>query len=259
METMEMPAPRTQSRLQGGLVAQLAREPQAVREAQRLRWQVFAGELGAKLHSPEPGLDQDGLDEHCEHLLVRETRTGEVVACTRLLFGYRAAEAGGFYSQREFDMKSILLLPGRILEVGRTCVRADRRAGGAISVLWSGISKIISSCGTDYLIGCASIPMDDGGAQAHAVMRRLRAEHLTPENLRVQPRRSLPDSRGEAPTDAALPPLLKAYLRLGARIGGEAFWDPDFHCADVFILLEPRRMNPRYARHFLAPAQAEVP
>lgn len=239
-------------------MTQLARDPQAVHEAQRLRWQVFAGELGAKLHSPKEGLDQDGLDAHCEHLLVRETQTGEVVACTRLLFDYRAVEAGGFYSQSEFDMKSILLLPGRILEVGRTCVRPDRRAGGAISVLWSGIAKIISSCGVDYVIGCASIPMTDGGAQAHAVMRRLRAGHMTPENLRVQPRRSLPEPQGELPAEAILPPLLRTYMRLGARIGGEAFWDPDFRCADAFILLEPRRMNPRYARHFFVPVRTEA-
>jgi putative hemolysin len=276
MKTLEMPT-TAQTRIPGGLVAQLARDPQAVREAQRLRWQVFAAELGAKLHSPEAGIDEDLFDAHCEHLLVRASQTDEVVACTRLLFDYRAAGAGGFYSQSEFEMKSILRLPGRILEVGRTCVRGDRRAGSALSVLWSGLARIISSCGVDYLIGCASIPMSDGGAQAHAVMRRLRAENLTPESLRVKPRRALPpavgtsvrpvpaefpipqaDRRGEVPAEAALPHLLRTYLRLGASIGGEAFWDTDFHCADVFILLEPRRMDPRYARHFLAPAQAEV-
>ena len=91
METMNLPAPRMELRPLGGLVVQLARDPQAVREGPAPALAGFAEELGAKLHSSEPGCDQDGYDRHCEHLLVREAATGDVVACTRLLFDHRAA------------------------------------------------------------------------------------------------------------------------------------------------------------------------
>ena len=56
-----------------------------VRAAQRLRHRVFAGEMGAALHTPEPGLDIDHYDAYCDHLVVREDSTGEIVGTYRML------------------------------------------------------------------------------------------------------------------------------------------------------------------------------
>lgn len=232
------------------LSVELALSHEDIRAAQRLRYSIFAGEMGAKLHNRLPDLDHDRLDDFCQHLIVRDG-LGHVVGCTRILTAEMAQRAGGFYSETEFDLTPVLALPGRFMEIGRTCVHADYRNGTTISTLWSGLAKFIADRGIDYLIGCASIPLGEDGGEARALYAELAQRHLVPEPLRVKPHLPLPRSDGLARGIGTVPPLLKAYLRLGARIGGEPCLDPDFKVADVFILLSTQRIERRYARHFL--------
>ncbi|MFW6021138.1 MAG: hypothetical protein ACOCPR_03505 [Guyparkeria sp.] len=106
--------------------------------------------------------------------------------------------------------------------------------------------------GFGYLIGCASIPMGDGGVTARAISDHLNHCHPAPADRRVRPRRPLPPLVGErAGVSPRLPPLLKAYMRLGATVAGEPCWDPAFGCADLFILLESADLQARYLRHFV--------
>jgi len=232
------------------LITYVTRETSDVIEAQRLRYRVFAEEMGARLPSAAGKLDVDRFDVHCAHLLVREGAGGRVVACARLLDAGDAMAAGGFYSQQEFDMTRALLLPGRILEVGRTCVAKDRRDGATLSALWSGLAKEALARGADHLIGCASVPFDPEIESLEPLNESLR-NHWTNESLRVHPRRPVPRDPEDAARDAALPPLLAAYLRLGAKIGGEPSWDPEFGVADYFIVVAVEKLAARYARRFL--------
>jgi putative hemolysin len=234
----------------GSLRVALARSRTEMEAAQRLRYAIFAGEMGAKLHNRIPGLDHDRFDAYCQHLLVRDG-LGRVIGCTRLLTPEGARRAGGFYSQTEFDLAPVLALPGRFLEIGRTCIHPDYRNGTTISTLWSGLAAFIAEQRMDYLIGCASMPLGAEGNAARALYAELAARHLVPEALRVKPHLPLPRRDGVAWSEYAVPPLLKAYLRLDAQIGGEPCLDPDFHVADVFILLPTERIERRYARHFL--------
>jgi putative hemolysin len=240
------------------LYVELARSEADVREAQQLRYRIFAEELGAELHSEEAGLDADRFDPHCEHLLVRETGSERIVGCTRLLTDDKAELAGNFYSAGEFDLAPILALSGKRLEVGRTCIDPAYRSGAAIAVLWSGLAGYIQLHDIDYLFGCASIELDDGGVRAEAIMQRLRRHAMASTALHVRPLLPLPDS--DHPLDdsvtAPMPPLLKAYVRLGARACGEPCWDPDFKVADVLMLLDVDELNPAYSRHFLERAQS---
>jgi putative hemolysin len=238
-----VPAPR--------FTVAFAQDPHEVLESQRLRYRIFAGELGAQIDGGEQGVDRDAFDPWCRHLLVRDTGTGEVVACTRILTDAQAPDAGGFYSAGEFDLAMIDSLPGRVMEIGRTCVDARYRNGAVIAMLWQGIAAHVTSNGFDYLFGCASISLEDGGAQAHAILQQVRARHLSPEYQRVRPYYPLPAADRPAPGKVRMPPLLKAYLSLGAKACGEAYWDRDFNCADVFMLLDVGHLHPRYARHFL--------
>ena len=231
---------------------ELAAGPRAVCEAQALRYRVFGEELGAKLKSGPAGLDIDEFDDYCHHLLVRERQHNRVVGCTRLLDGEHARRLGKFYSEGEFDLGGIVLLPGRLLEVGRTCIAPECRQGSAIAVLWAGLASYIQLHRIDYLFGCASVPLGDGDLQAAAIMNRLRRHALAPPHLRVTPR--LPLLNSEVPEgilDAPLPALLKAYVRLGALACGEPCRDPDFNVGDVLMLLDVNQLNPVYARHFM--------
>lgn len=234
-----------------GLVVSLAASEADVRASQSLRYQVFAGEMGAEVADRGAGLDADSYDPYCHHLLVRDTQTEAVVASTRVLLDTDAVAAGGYYSESEFDIEAIHRLSGRFMEIGRTCVHCDYRNGSAIGVLWSGLAQFMAMHQIDYMMGCASIGMTDGGYQAHAIMRRLRQRFMSAEDLRVVPKRCLPELAGELPEEIALPPLLKAYLHVGVQICGEPYWDQAFNVADVFVLLDLDKANPRYVRHFL--------
>lgn len=236
-----------------------ARSNDEMLEMQRLRYQIFAGEMGAQIDDDGTRLDRDAFDIYCRHLYVRENNSGAIVACTRILTDDRADDAGGFYSAAEFDLAALGQLPGRTMEIGRTCVAAEHRSGAVIALLWSGIAGLIEREGFDYLFGCASIGLADGGASARSILDQLRAEHLAPPYRRVRPLRPLPAS-GQRPAEPArLPPLLKAYVSLGAKVCGEPCWDPDFNCADVFMLLNVLDLDPRYARRFFGRDNVRAP
>jgi putative hemolysin len=236
----------------GALAVALARNGDEVLEAQRLRYRVFAEELGARLGGAIPGVDHDLYDAHCEHLLVRDTASGEVVGTYRLLSGARSESLGGFYAETEFDLTRLRHLRNDTLEIGRSCVHPDYRNGATIALLWSGLAAHVARHNYRYVIGCASLAMNDGGHAAAAVYRRLAEKYLSPVEYRVFPRCELPlaalDERGAAVTP---PALVKGYIRAGAVICGAPAWDPDFNTADLLMLLSVARLDARYARHFM--------
>ncbi len=237
------------------LAVALAGTEEEILQCQKLRYQVFADEMGAVIDTTIPGVDRDSFDLLSKHLLVRDTRSGEIVGTTRLLADRILEDGARYYSETEFDMKNVLELPGRFMEVGRTCIHPDYRNGSTISVLWQGLARMIVLHDVDYLIGCASIPMNDGGANVAAVMEYLREKYFAAPHLRVYPQNIVPEPVTAAVGPARVPSLLKAYLRLGAVICGEPCWDPQFSVADVFVLMDRNQIERRYARHFIQEAR----
>lgn len=233
------------------LVVELATTEEEVLQCQKLRYRIFSDEMGASIETDIPGVDQDAFDSMSKHLMVRDTRSGEVVGTTRLLIGMGRDGGTHYYSETEFDMKNVLDLPGRFMEVGRTCIHPDYRNGSTISVLWQGLARMMIMLDVDYLIGCASIPLDDGGANAAAVMERLRQKNVAAPHLRVYPKKEMPEPITAAVGPVRVPSLLKAYVRLGAVICGEPCWDPQFNVVDVFIFMDRDQIDSRYARHFI--------
>ncbi len=222
-----------------------------VREAQRLRYRVFGEEMGARLTCPEPGVDADLYDPYCEHLLVRDTDTGEVVGTYRILNPVNAKRIGSYYTEQEFDLTRLQHIRSRLVELGRSCVHPDYRSGSVITLLWAGLAEYMLKNGYEYLVGCASIGMQDGGHNAAAVWHAVSRKHLGPVEWRVFPRCPLPLEALDSAPAAVLPPLIKGYLRVGAWVAGEPAWDPDFNTADLPILLAMKNINRAYARHFM--------
>ncbi|MBZ4194857.1 MAG: GNAT family N-acetyltransferase [Candidatus Contendobacter sp.] len=211
------------------LTTRFARSREEVAAAQRLRYAIFAEEMGAKLHNRIPNLDHDRLDAYCLHLIVRDA-LNRIVGCTRILTTEAAQRAGGFYSQTEFDLTPVLDLPGRFMEIGRTCIHPDYRNGAAINALWSGLAAFIAEQRIDYLIGCASMPLGANGGEAQALYADLAQRHLVSEALRVRPHLPLPRRTDVATcfprcTGAANP---AGNHRSGiARAAGSVAGDPD--------------------------------
>lgn len=234
----------------------LASTPEEVREVQRLRYRVFIEAMALSALSNQEGLDQDEFDFHCDHLIVRDTRTLKVVGTYRVLGPHAAHQIGRFYSEQEFDIGRLAHLRGRMAEAGRACIHPDYRGGGVIMLLWAGLAAFMKKEKCDYLIGCASISLSDGGHNAAALYHALSDAHLAPAEYRVTPHLPFPIHEREPFQTPQIPPLIKGYLRGGAWVCGEPAWDHDFHCADLFMLLPLAKLDSRYARHYLKETRA---
>ncbi|MBE9608912.1 GNAT family N-acetyltransferase [Chitinilyticum piscinae] len=234
------------------LKTRLAEHPDDILAAQKLRYRVFADEMGARLNTRHPGIDQDFFDSYCEHLLVHDEHSGEVVGTYRILPPHQARKVGSYYSETEFDLTRLQHLRHQMVELGRSCVHPDYRSGATIAMLWSGLAEYMHRNRFEYLIGCVSVSLRDGGQLATALRHHMLDKAHAPIEWRVFPRHPLsllPGRQDLASLD--VPPLVKGYLRAGAMVCGEPAWDPDFNTADFLMILPMSRLNPRYARHFL--------
>jgi putative hemolysin len=245
----------TRERREAAISVAWARHADEVREAQRLRYAIFAGEMGARLQTPLAGHDIDLFDDYCEHLLVRDAATQAVVGTYRVLTPAQARRAGGFYSDTEFDLWRLRQLRERMVELGRSCVHPDHRQGGVILALWRALGEFMQRNALDTMIGCASIPMLHNGVvsgdAAASVWHRLKQSHLAPIEDHVMPRLPLPVERLDTGLDVEAPTLIQGYLRLGAKVLGPPAWDPDFNTADLPMLMRIQDLPPRYRKHFL--------
>ncbi len=244
----------TETRLEAAWV----RHADELREAQRLRHQVFAGEMGARLSPPigtEPGLDVDIYDKYCEHLLVRTVETdaapSRVVGTYRVLTPDAARMLGGLYTETEFDLVRLARLKPRMAELGRSCTAPDWRSGAVILLLWSSLAEFMHRNQLDLMIGCASVPMRDGGHVAASLWRMLEQTHLAPIEERVMPRLPLPVDELRTDLQVEAPPLIKGYLKCGAKVLGAPAWDPDFGTADLPMMMKLSELPASYRRRFL--------
>jgi putative hemolysin len=228
----------------------LAHSQDDVREAQRLRYEVFKREYGARFIGSAAGLDTDSFDPYCDHLIVRSKGTGEVVGTYRVLLPEQAHHIGRYYSQSEFFMTRIERQIPNLVELGRSCVDPEHRNGAVIMLLWSAIIRYMRHHNRRYLIGCASVSMRDGGTQAASLWNRFRSESMVDSLLEAFPKHPLALSRIPVDTKVQEPALIRGYLKIGAKVCGEPSWDPDFNTADFLLLMDLQSMHPRYARHF---------
>jgi putative hemolysin len=222
-----------------------------IREAQKLRYRVFAEEFGARLHTREAGVDEDFYDAYCEHLIVRDEERGRIVGTYRVLPPDAAKRIGSYYSESEFFLTRLQHLRPRIVEVGRSCIDPSYRSGAVIALLWAKLAEYMTANDYGYLVGCASIGMADGGHNAANLFVQLADRHMAPAEYQVAPRCRLPFQALADGTPASVPPLLKGYLRAGAWICGEPAWDPDFNSADLLLLLPMANLSARYRKHFV--------
>ena len=248
----------------GSLEVRFARDADEVERAQRLRYRTFFEE-GSALPDPAARLtelDRDGFDPFCRHLVVVDragSRPGAVIGTCRLLTREAAERAGGFYSETEFDLAPMLARHAdlRLVELGRFCVGTAYRDRRTVELLWQGIWWFVRSIGADAMIGCASLDGTDPERLAPQ-LALLHGRARSPEEWRVRarPHLAVPTDRlRPAEFDAravlrTLPPLVKAYLRLGATIGEGAVVDRHFGTTDIFVVLPVAKVERRYRSYF---------
>ena len=254
--TLSYKPSQPQATKQAKFIAQFAHSSSAIELAQKLRAHTFGQEYGVHFDHAQ-GLDVDSYDSYCLHLNVYDTTRGCLVATTRLLTAENARLTQGFYSDQEFDLSPLLPhLTGRVLEIGRTCVHPDYRSGAAITVLWTALAEYLVAENFAYLIGCASIALDET-VSFQQIMQHFEENDFIDKSLRVVPKKAVPVNLFDKITNdekVQLPPLLKAYLRMNAKLGGEAYFDELFSCADIFVVLDVATLAGRYVQRFLKTA-----
>lgn len=241
--------------VRSGLIVEWAAHQDEVREAQKLRFNVFAIEMGARLKETLPGHDIDLFDEYCEHLIIRDEMTRQVIGTYRVLTPVQAKRIGSTYSDLEFDLTRLRPYRERMVELGRSCVHPQYRHGGVIMALWGALAEFMVRNKLDVMIGCASIPMLHqgvvSGEVAASIWHQLKQTHLAEIENQVTPRLALPVDQWSITTEFEPPALIKGYLRLGAKVLGAPAWDPDFNTADLPMLMKINDMPARYRKHFL--------
>jgi putative hemolysin len=237
----------------------LSTDPSLIEAAQRLRYDVFTSTPGFALPAAAGDRDVDRFDEYCDHLLVRDDDTDELVGCYRMLAPAGAIAAGGLYTATEFDIRAFDSLRPSLVEMGRAVVRDGHRNGGVVLLMWAGILAYLDRYGYDYVTGCVSVPIGDEadgdtpGSQLRGVRDFILARHAVAPEYRVNPYRPvMVDGKGlddiAPPARPAVPALMRGYLRLGANVCGEPAHDPDFGVGDFCVLLDKQHADTRYLR-----------
>ena len=246
----------------GPLQVRLAETTADIDAAQALRYRIFYERLGAQ-PVPETAClrrDVDQFDSDCDHLLVLDHSrgTGRVIGTYRLIRRETAARLGGFYSAKEFDISAVVLHSGEVLELGRSCVDPAYRNRSAMQLLWSGIAAYVFHYDVELMFGCASLPGTNPDALS-IPLSYLHRYHLAPPALRpraladryVEMRRLRPCAIDVTRAMAALPPLIRGYLRLGGFVGDGAVIDKQFNTTDVCVVVKTDLVTEKYFRHYV--------
>lgn len=256
----------------GSMEVRLAADAAEVDAAQELRYRVFYEERSAQPvgDMADRRRDSDAYDEIADHLLVLDHRLGDgpraVVGTYRLIRRSRADMHGGFYTAGEYDISKIVAFPGEILELGRSCVDAGYRNRPTMQLLWKGIAAFVFRYDITLMFGCASLPGIDADVLADQ-LSYLHHHHLAPDRLRVRALPHLHVDMNRKPADtvdakaalAALPPLVKGYLRLGGFVGDGAVIDPQFNTTDVCVIVQTDAVTDKYYRHYEREARGSEP
>jgi putative hemolysin len=226
------------------LVVRLAQSQHEIIEAQKLRYRVFTAEFGANFYSDEER-DLDEFDPFCKHLIAL---VGDrVVGTYRILFPEGAQQAGRMYSETEFDLSTFTAFRLSTIELGRSCVDPEFRNGQVLRRLWSGLARLLATRPESHLMSCVSVPMHDGGYFASSLYKLLQKEQLTFEGAKVFPFDPLPSEVDSSSCDVVIPPLMRSYIKLGAKLLGEPHWNLNFNVADFPMVVPTAHFEKRFS------------
>lgn len=236
----------------GPYILKTVSNAEELKTALKLRYEVFHREMMEK--KQPTGIDVDAFDFFCDHLIIINKKTSEMIGTYRLNCSQFSEN---FYSTQEFDTSRILAQPGGKIELGRACIHKDFRNGFTISLLWRGIAEYMTATNSQILFGCASVkttsPREAALMYRHFTEEgRMNPDYFAPPTLAYRmPELDLWIRYFKGPlTDAEkaevkklLPPLCRAYLRVGAFVGGEPAWDTEFKCIDFLTILHREDLN----------------
>lgn len=246
-------------------LVKFAETPSEIEAAKRLRYDVFMAEQG-HLADKEviDNIDEDKFDPYCLHLIIVNREDNDIIGTYRVHPGSIAVNGLGFYSEQEFQFEGLDRIAEQTVEVGRSCVKPEFRNGAVVALLWAGMAAVHARTQCQYLLGCVSLTTTDPviGYAVREYLRKQGDVFTKVVKATAQPDFKLPMPPAEeidayingdrkAELRQWIPPLLKGYLRLGAKFGEEPVLDKEFGAIDFLVLFDFDDMDNKYARHFL--------
>lgn len=228
--------------------ARFADTPEDIRAAQRLRTRAFRGD-------PDATLDEDDFDALCDHVLVEDQRTGDLVCCFRILPLTGGAEIARSYSAQYYELSALEAFEGRMVEMGRFCIDPQVRDPDILRIAWGAMTAYVDENGVEMLFGCSSFHGTDADQYLDA-FAMLKARHLAPKRWLpkvkapkvfrfAQKLRRKPDAKLAM---LRMPPLLRTYLLMGGWVSDHAVVDSHMNTLHVFTGLEIKSIPPARKR-----------
>lgn len=232
----------------GRFKARMAESDEDVLACQRLRYLTFIEDRG--LAADPSRLDADEFDPHCVHVMVEETRSGQLVCCFRMMPLPDGRDIGRSYSAKYYELSNLEGFPGRMVEMGRFCIHPAWRDADILRVAWAAMTRYVDQEGVELLFGCSSFYGVDADTYADA-FALLKERHIAPP--RWLPRVKAPrvfryaSVFGLRKPDLKLalrrmPPLLRTYLTMGGWVSDHAVVDNELNTLHVFTGVEIGRI-----------------
>lgn len=251
----------TQPFRKGRYQVRLATSDADIRAAQRLRWLCFINRGAASDDGSQH--DEDHLDQECQHMLIEDLQTRQLVCCFRFLHLPSGRDIGRSYSAQFYNLSALQDFDGPMVEMGRFCVHPEYRDPDIIRIAWGAITRHVDQAQVAMLFGCSSFMGTEPEQHAEA-FAMLRERHLAPR--RWLPRVKAPNVfrfarklrwRKSDPRLAmtTMPPLLRSYLALGGWVSDHAVVDPQLKTMHVFTGVEIRSIPPSRKRLLRAVSQ----
>ncbi|MDG1287195.1 MAG: GNAT family N-acyltransferase [Rickettsiales bacterium] len=243
----------------GNLTVRVTQKPHLLEQAQKLRYDIFFGEMGGIPDNSQVLAQKRDFDEYdavCDHLIVQdEDKGGQVIATYRLLRRGPMQKIGRFYSEKEFDVTGIKQMDGEVMELGRSCVHADYRSRAAMQLLFHGIGAYVMHFDIKLLFGCASFngvdPQDNLMGLSFLHHMHQTPAPLTPKSKHAYEFKPLPIEQVDPKAALKqLPALVKGYLRMNGSFGAGVYIDDECHCVDVAVVVQTELLKDNYGKRY---------
>jgi putative hemolysin len=244
----------------------LASDVADLRAVQRLRYLVFKTDI----RNTDPiadvlGYEADAFDDQCQHIMVIEKNTAQVIGTYRYQTAKHAANGLGFYSDQEFDMDHFpRTYSEKGLELGRACIAEGHRNGRVLYLLWKALMYALLSTQSRYIFGCCSIPTTNPLVGLNVMHYLTHQGHMHPSvrliarsgyicsasfNMFHKMNRDITQQE-EFKAIPELPVLMQKYLDMGAKVCSVPALDRSFKSIDFMILLDRFAIDPSVFNFF---------
>lgn len=221
-----------------------------IERVQKFRFRIFSEEYTPKFPKDHLGLDIDAYDRLCQHLMLVDNASEEIVGSYRVIPPSAAQQIGSMYCESLFDLSPLKHIQPHTVEIDRSCIDKNYRNGSTILLMWKMIFQFVQQHRFEYIMGCSSMSIDDGGHAAFVLHERLKKLNHYSSEFFIKALN--PVVLGEfVPTGkVSIPPILKGYLNLGAKVCSEPAFDALFNTADYLTLLKVSEMKTNYMQRF---------